>query len=218
MRCRRGTPLSNRASKGSNPITLGTQTATGATAAPDIVVSYTIDGDDRICAVDNDWLRFAQANDAHELQPAAVIGRSLWDFIRSHPLKLLYQRLLTQVRATRRSVRFSFRCDSPEMRRLMSMELSPREHGRVEFISQLVMATSRESSRVVREGFNARLPMMFCGICNRIRVGEQWLEVEEAVAQGLIMAQERELMVVHGVCQECRHFLSSRAEALRKQA
>ena len=42
---------------------------------------YELNAHDEISSVNEEWLRFALANDGELLDPAQILGRLLWDFI-----------------------------------------------------------------------------------------------------------------------------------------
>ena len=82
--------------------------------------TYHLDASDRIVAVDSAWIAFAAANDAADL-PQRVLGRPVWQFITSLTVRELYRALFRRVRETRAGVTVTFRCDSPVVRRFMSL-------------------------------------------------------------------------------------------------
>ncbi|HXG86783.1 MAG TPA: hypothetical protein VNJ02_00490 [Vicinamibacterales bacterium] len=90
------------------------------------VVSYRIDEYDSIAALGDDWVSFAIANDAPHL--ADVTGRSLWDFVSDSTTRQVYRRLLARVRHGH-TIRFSYRCDAPLLKRFMQMTMRPAPAG-----------------------------------------------------------------------------------------
>ena len=91
-----------------------------ATAIHPPVFEYEIDASDVITQVNRHWEEFAEANDAPGLG-ARVVGTWLWKHFAGMEVKYIYRTLLERVRESGQSVSIPFRCDSPELRRRMSL-------------------------------------------------------------------------------------------------
>jgi hypothetical protein len=168
-----------------------------------LCVRYSIDDKDRIFQVNDDWLRFAAENDGGKVTPPSILGKSLWSCIEDPTLSELYQKLVEAARLGKR-VRFNYRCDAPEFRRLFEMEVVGREHRTVDFISTLLDEEKR-----------ARVPLLdcyqprsqefvrVCSWCQRIAVGGEWLPVEAGVEALGIMQKSTLPAVSHGICNDC---------------
>ncbi|HMP75450.1 MAG TPA: hypothetical protein PKE12_04040 [Kiritimatiellia bacterium] len=90
---------------------------------------YRVDAGDRIIAVSGDWAGFARANEGRAVCADAVLETSLWRHITGLENRLVYRQIMDYVRDRGRSVRFLFRCDSPETRRLVGMRVAPALDG-----------------------------------------------------------------------------------------
>lgn len=170
---------------------------------PDVV--YRIDREDRIAEVNDGWLAFAAANRGQELQPAHILGRTLWDFLADDTTKHLYQAMVRRLRHGGLPVRFRFRCDSPSRRRLLSMEITSDHAGGARFRVTSVLEDPRPSIALldpmqVRDG---RL-LAICGWCKQIRLpAGDWVEVEEAVRVLGLFARNHLPGLTHGICPPC---------------
>lgn len=91
-----------------------------------MVTSYLLDSNDRILSVDAAWVAFARDNDAPALA-GKVVGQSLWGFIANPAVRELYRMLFRRIRATEREVDLPFRCDSPAVKRFMSLSVAPAD-------------------------------------------------------------------------------------------
>lgn len=98
--------------------------------------SYLLGGDDSIVAVDPGWLAFAQENGAPQLTQQAVVGRPLWDFIVGCETQQLYKAIFERVRSDDGCLVLPFRCDSPTLRRFMTMRIA-RHNGSIEVVCTL---------------------------------------------------------------------------------
>ena len=85
---------------------------------------WILDADDKIVRVNDAWLAFAAENTAPQLTASVVLDQSIWRFIQGQETSYLYQQIFRRVRAGQSPVTFPFRCDSPDCRRFMEMELS----------------------------------------------------------------------------------------------
>jgi len=169
-------------------------------------VTYSIDGDDRIHAVDEAWLSFARLNDAPKLTREGVIGRSLWDFVNGTELRRLYGILVEKVRADDLRILLPFRCDSPEERREMRLCLSPMRAGSVRFDGFLVSRRPRPWLAMLHPTIpRSDLRVEICGICRRLRTHDGgWAEMEDIVVTMNLFVSPRPPALIESICPGCR--------------
>jgi len=169
-------------------------------------VVYWLDASDRIVRIGDTWTSFAVLNDAPELAEPAVLGASIWPFIADSTTKNIYRSLLQRVRDGG-TARFAYRCDGPSIRREMEMHLV-QEGALARFESRVVRWTPRPPQAL----FDRHAPrgadwVRACGWCNRLHVGDLWLEVEAAVpALGLFEAEWLPALT-HVICPDCAHIM-----------
>ncbi len=85
---------------------------------------WIIDAADKLVHVNDAWLAFAGENTAPQLTAASVLNQPIWRFIQGQETIYLYKQIFGRVRAGKSPVKFPFRCDSPDCRRFMEMQLS----------------------------------------------------------------------------------------------
>lgn len=168
---------------------------------------YQLNRRDQIIEVDDGWLRCAKEAGDSDLLPARILRRSLWEFIADPRTRLLQGALLRKVRSTRKPIRLPFRCDSPEMKRWMEMELTSSAGGEVDVTTSVVRTEPRariaclapHESRSPAEILNC------CGWCNAVRVGDgPWQEVEELLcARPGWPASDDSVELRHQLCPRC---------------
>lgn len=165
-------------------------------------VSYTVDADGVIVATGEGWAAFAEAADAHHLHPEGVVGRRLDDFL-SHPTtRLVYRALSDRIHAAGRPVTFPFRCDAPDVRRWMTMEMRPLEDGGTHY--RVWPETLDPRAPVpVTGGPPSGVQLVMCGWCNRVASGPTWCEIEEAMARPPLSNAGEPPLISHGMCEEC---------------
>lgn len=130
------------------------------------VLLYHLNARDEISSVNEEWLS----------------GRPLWDFIGDPATKHIYRLLHRRVRGGS-PVRVSFRCDGPQRRRLLELDISPGTE------QQLVyrVRTVKQEDRLPVPLLDPHRPrsdrfVTMCGWCKRVAAPPiGWLEVEEAV-------------------------------------
>ncbi|MDJ0867560.1 MAG: hypothetical protein QNK03_15740 [Myxococcota bacterium] len=170
-----------------------------------VSTAYRIDGEGALVWVSPEWTRFARANGAPELSEPDILGRSLWDFIEGGETRLLYEMLFDRAVRESARLRLPFRCDSPELRRFMQLDILPQGDGSLELRGLLL----REQPRPRVALFDPTLlrssdTLRVCSFCKRIPVeGLGWLDVEEAVARLDLLADARPPRLSHGVCPAC---------------
>jgi hypothetical protein len=176
-------------------------------------IHYQMNDRDEIVFVNQAWDTFASANCGEFLTRRHVLGRPLWEYITDHTTRVLYQDILARVRSGR-SVRFNLRCDSPECRRLLEMDVSRGLNDVIEFRVRTLSQQAREPQPL----FDSDRPhsnefVRACGWCKKVVASGRWVEVEEAVL--LLGLFERPILpdVTHGICEDC----SSRMVATARQ-
>ena len=167
--------------------------------------AYELDGELRIRAVDLAWSEFAQANAAPELVvPLGPIGQVIFGYIQDITTIHLYQRLFERVLRTRRPVVFPFRCDSPEVRRFLEMEIRPGRSSGLQLHTRVVRLEPRAPSPLLDRAVRRDQSLLrMCSWCKAVDARGRWCEVEEAVVA--LNLFERELLpaITHGICPPC---------------
>lgn len=166
---------------------------------------YSINAHDEIVDIGGDWDRFARENDSPpECFSANVIHRCFWDFVSGEAVRHVYRSLIMNVRAGR-SFDFAFRCDSPRLRRFMTMQIKPGPAGGVDFVTELFATEERDFQRVF--DINAKRSdalVVACSWCNKLRVGETvWTEPENAIRPLTLFEDNPVPALSHGMCESC---------------
>jgi hypothetical protein len=166
-------------------------------------IIYRVNAHDEIVYVNEAWERFAAANAGDALRRDDVIAMPIWEFIVDAATDRLYRDLMRRVRSGL-AVRFTIRCDSPTVRRLLEIRMAPYGEGGIEFCSKTVFT----EERVTQELFDSTAPradamVRVCSWCNRVQHDDLWKEVEEVVRETRVFERLRPPMVTHGICEEC---------------
>lgn len=166
-------------------------------------IHYRLNDRDEIVYVNAAWNAFAWANSGEHLTAPHVLGRSLWEFIVDRTTRALYKDILARVRSGR-SVRFRLRCDSPEYRRLLEMEVS---HG-LDDVTDFRIRTLSQQARERQPLLDTDRPhseelLRVCGWCRKVHASGRWVEVEEAVSLLGLFVRPLLPAVTHGICEDC---------------
>ncbi len=170
-------------------------------------IIYSIDRHDILTTIGDGWSEFADENDGVDvLYPDSVIGKSLWDFVKGHSLRQIYQEIVRDVRGNDRSVGFDYRCDSPYLKRFMRMEIMGQAQStNVTFLSHTIRIEAKEHILRVAAAHRGHFQMTRCSICNFVKLpNEQWGELEVALTDFGLLANDREVRFAWGVCPTCR--------------
>lgn len=170
-----------------------------------LIVSYTLDRNNRIVDIGGEWDHFAVENDARNLVTPNVLGRSINEFIIGDATRMFLFTMLDCSRLLAKPLTRAYRCDSPQWRRFMEMTLEPTPHGVVELRHQLlrVEPTNHSITFTVAPTGSRHEFVNRCSICNRLRLQNRWLEADEAAHWGLL-AKTGECPVIYGVCETCQ--------------
>jgi hypothetical protein len=171
-------------------------------------IVYRIDGEDRIVFVNDEWDRFALANGGGELGSLFILDRSLWEFVSDPGTRDIYLEAVRRVRHGR-ALHFSFRCDSPDCRRLLEMNMSYLDNRQVEFRTQTLSVEPRQTQELL----DSRFPrcgdfLRVCGWCKKALVQDKWIELEEAFDCLRLHEQLTLPEITHGLCGTCLENMS----------
>ncbi|MCX8012650.1 MAG: hypothetical protein N3A64_05820 [Desulfobacterota bacterium] len=166
-------------------------------------IFYRLNSQDKIIFVNEEWDLFAIANGGEAVTSARVLYRSIRDFITDLTTRELYLQIMQRVRHGR-SIKFTFRCDSPAFRRLLEMNIHPGEDSSVEYFTR-TLVEERQKYLVLSPTTTANSDdfLRSCSWCKKIFLDGSWLEVEEAVAQRQIFHHPFLPPITHGICEQC---------------
>lgn len=168
-------------------------------------LAYDLNAEDRIAFVNEAWAEFASANGGASLAPSLVLQRPVWDFIADAPTRHIYRVLYDRVRASREPIRLAFRCDAPETRRLLELELAPDADGGVRCRVRSLAEQPREpllllDSTVPRGDEWIRM----CSWCKRVAMPSgSWVRAEHAVSELRLFVDRLPPELTHGICGDC---------------
>ncbi len=168
-------------------------------------VRYAIDREDRISEVNHEWSTFANENRGQALLPPSILAKPLWGFLADGTTIELYQSMVARLRKGGSPIRFQFRCDAPDRRRLLAMEISGSESGAVVFCVTPVAEQSRAAvALLVSAGPRTDGLLTICGWCKRVPLrAKVWAEVEEAVQSFGLFQGGPMPALTHGICPTC---------------
>ncbi|MDE3155351.1 MAG: hypothetical protein KGN76_09620 [Acidobacteriota bacterium] len=188
--------------------------ASGPSSFDRAPIVYHVDAADRIVWLGDAWTPFARENDAPGLTPDVLLHHPLQAWVSGLAIWNLYALLLQKVRRTGEPVSFPYRCDGPALRRFLTMTLSSLPGGGVAFTSQLIRVEPRAPVALL-DTRRARSPQFvtLCSWCKRAKLsGGRWGEVEEAVADLRLFADQPPPALTHGICRPCADRITALAE------
>lgn len=170
-----------------------------------LTIIYQIDAKDRLVEFNAGWTDFARANQGEAAMPEVVAGTCLWDVVQDPTLQELYRRMVQKARGGEQ-VRFRYRCDAPQQRRVFIMEIRAAGGGRVEFASRLVAAEERASVDWLAHGVEHGVELVrMCSWCGRVALPDgAWVAIERAMDQHRSLHGATVPRLTHGICGECQ--------------
>jgi len=167
---------------------------------------YVTDKLDRIISVSDNWLQFAQENQAGETcHPDNIINKPIWDFIYGIETKQFYEIILKTVRTKNKTVTLPFRCDAPEKRRYLELIISPIQQDNIQFASTIIYEELRDAVKIMELGIPRSDKLIrMCSMCKKVELSEStWVEVECAVVSLKLFEKKKLPQISHGLCTEC---------------
>lgn len=168
------------------------------------VFIHTVDPEGNITAVNDEWVEFARENGAPQLVREAVAGRALWEFMEGMETRHISRLLLDKARRSGKGLTIPYRCDSPDLKRFMEMEIVPLDNGTVEFRSRILKVEKREPVRLLDPNAGRGDEFLtICSWCRRARIASEWVELDEAVKKLDLFSSASLPQLTHGMCQDC---------------
>lgn len=169
------------------------------------LLAYRIDSTDTIISVSDNWHTAANANACKNWDSADVVGHKLWDFIQGIETLYLYHELFKRVREGISLRPIPFRCDSPCERRFLELSIEGLPDGQINTTSKTLRSEPRSSVKLLdTETPRSTEFVTVCSMCKKIKVrSEQWVEIEEGLAQLKIFEDAVMPQLTHGLCRSC---------------
>lgn len=168
--------------------------------------TYRLDAADVIVGVSDNWSVFADANAwGSAMPPEGVVGRELWEFIHDYQTRQLYEALFQRARNGVPARPIPFRCDSPAERRFLELLIEGLPEAAIGITSRILRTEPRTPVQLLDAGAPRSDELLrICSMCKKIEaVPEQWLEVEDALAELGLFEAEKMPGLTHGVCRSC---------------
>ncbi|MBW7957640.1 MAG: hypothetical protein H3C68_07075 [Deltaproteobacteria bacterium] len=168
------------------------------------VVSYRIDASDRIVEASDSWDVFAVENKASQLTKKEVLGRFLWDFIEGSDTRHLFRLMLSKARDTLSAMRIPFRCDSPETKRFMEMEIRPHPDDSIDFVCTTLKTETRTPVAFIDPDVDRSNEWRtICSWCKRIKMPNgEWVELDDGIRKLDLFGTKKPPRMSHGICPE----------------
>ena len=166
---------------------------------------YDVNARNQVIALSDDWASLAKSGSASGLTRDEIVGRSIRDFISGKETRYLYEFLFEKVRTRGQAVEFSFRCDSPNCRRFMSLALSPLDQGSLRLAGRTLRLEYRTAVQLLdRAAARPKNFLTICSWCKGIRLSpNRWVEVEVALRELGLFQESLLPSLTHGICTHC---------------
>ena len=170
------------------------------------VFVYSVDEEDIIASVSENWQLFAHDNSwAGKIKPENVVGHLLWDFIQDAETRHLYKEIFSRVRIGKRLGPIPFRCDSPQERRFLELQLTPLSGGQIQIASTIVRRELRATVGLLDSEIpRSKVFIRICSMCKKIAITEdEWIEIEAGLQKLKLFEAEEMPELTHGLCPAC---------------
>lgn len=170
------------------------------------IVSYLVDADDRITAVNQSWNEFARENNGGTILAEYIIGQHLFRHISDDPTRIYLQLLLNYVRMTGKSISRDYRCDSDNEKRFMCMTISSEGRNILRLDHQLLKIEQLPRRTPFITDYSAS--MVRCSWCNNLRINGHWSAPDSEFSLAATNAFRNP--VLYSLCQVCQNRLADR--------
>jgi hypothetical protein len=168
-------------------------------------IVYQIDTNDVLVFVNEQWNLFAAENGSASLVSQYVYNRSIWEFIHDAETRQFHEILLEKVRSGKEIRNLPFRCDSPELRRFMEMDISMTAGEGVEYRCRTIKTEARDPVSLISGNVHdGETFLRMCSWCKKIDTGNQtWEEIEDAIRHLGLFSDKCIPQISHTICETC---------------
>lgn len=169
-----------------------------------VILFYRIDEKNTILDVHPDWDEVAISNDGEKATSSKVIGKGLWEFITGDATRMYLDSIIENCRASREVIVKPYRCDRPHLKRFMEMIVTPLENREV-LVEHVEVKTEPITKPVQFSTSGSGASHKRCSICNRMKIGEDWIEPNK-VREHFQDNNSESIKVRYSVCPRCQNY------------
>lgn len=163
-------------------------------------LQYSICKDDVLIGVSAEYAQFARASDGDALGLAGYLGRNLLDVIEGDSTRDFWRNVFAEVRRRRQAKRVRYRCDAPDTRRFMMVEIEPGRGGELSLAHRLLRTEPLPVA--LRFSSSPAAVSVRCSLCNHVRHNDVWRSSDAAWMAGLLRNCSPN-SVTYVVCPHC---------------
>ncbi|NMC67331.1 MAG: hypothetical protein GYA61_03800 [Spirochaetales bacterium] len=143
-----------------------------------------------------------------------LLGLNYFDFADDLTLIKILKDIFKKVREKRKIFITTYRCDNEKNMRLFELEIIPLNNGILKLIHKLI----KETNRSIELDLEKRSSELFylCAWCNRIKVGDNFIEIDDAVNKLKMLEYNYLPKFSHCMCEECKEKLLNEMEDFDK--
>ncbi|MEG3619005.1 hypothetical protein V5T82_11110 [Magnetovibrio sp. PR-2] len=167
-------------------------------------VAFTVDADNIIIDVNDQWDLFAIENDADGLVHAHVIGQPLLKYVTGDSTRMFVEVMLQGARVRNTIISKPYRCDSPDLKRALEMRIIPLDNHEVRLENHIVsLQTVAQPVHFIGHATPSSDRVKRCSMCNKVELDQEWRDpLDGSVAQSFL--DPSSVKVYYGVCDPCQ--------------
>jgi hypothetical protein len=167
-------------------------------------IIYHIDSENNIYQINQAWDEFAMSNDAAYLIRDKIVGNNIFSFISSEAMREIWSHIFKRCRRGADLI-FDYRCDSPDVKRFMKMELKSLPDNHIKFISTIINEEKIDLKVIDTSLKRNENKISMCSWCKKIRLSEHtWLEIDKAIDHLNLFFVDNMPQITHGICKTCK--------------
>lgn len=166
---------------------------------------YRLCKNDLIVSLGGAWDEFSSENGGSNLSEENVCGRSIWSFVSGDETRMWLRTAFQFTRLRMEAVDFTYRCDSPSLKRHMRMRVIPSEDWGLHIKHETVRTERRKAP--VHFEFPASVSPACkrrCSVCGRVHAMSRWQEPGARLGDRFGRVQ-----VIYTICDACESFLAN---------
>ena len=155
---------------------------------------------------------FSNARDSKKRQPANVApqadnrlaGNPVWDFIADKKLRNIYEIVFSTATNSKNEIVIRHHRDSPSLSRFMESRVFAWTDDT--FFVYDSLNTEDRTEQTASQDHTVQNPYKYqsvCSWCKKVKVGDEWVEVQNPFRELDLFSSETPVQLTHGICPTC---------------
>ncbi|MEL7002320.1 MAG: hypothetical protein AAFN93_06245 [Bacteroidota bacterium] len=175
----------------------------------EVMITYWVDEKNIIVRTSHLWDSFAEDNEGGARSFSEdILGKNLFSFISGDTTKMFIETIIVRSRQLQSPLNIDYRCDSPDMKRYMTMKLTLEDDETLR-IDNILQREESMSGSVHFSADDCNSQIIRCSLCQKVLTENDWIEPELLIRENTA----KTVLVNYSVCEDCQTYFNDMLQA-----